>query len=1002
MLVHAFCMGLATVFFETAASALFLTRYPASSIAMIYVVAALVSTATGVAYARLERVVPFWRLMIGTLLFLFATVLLFRAALSVTTAPLVIAALFVWYRLLSLLTDVEYWAVATRLYDVQQSKRLYGVIGSGEVTARMAGSFAVPILVQLTGVRNLLLFSSMALLACALLVMAVRTDEPSAPRKQKISTAHRTGSAARLLADPYVRSIIAVAGIGILGKHFVDFSFLQQMQSRYADAGRLASIFGVFTGLTQAVNLLIRITVSRRFLQRFGIAGGLQALPLLHLLCTGALLIAAILHPGGVAVFWLVIANQGVYKTMKHPIDNPSVKVLYQPLPRETRLSVQVINELVATPLMIGVAGGVMLIFTRLLPFDLRFFGLLMLLTFLLWIAASRRASRGYVQALRDALRKRSVDPEVLSASDQESLDAIRAHAASPYPAEATYALSLLERSGDSEFAAMLHQAATHPSSAVRRFACERLGRSGDAESINLLIELIRSGDDDVAGASFDALLSCAPGAALQEARRRPLAGGSARTAAAVRVMMREGGDMDRQQAREFVEALASATDVSERAAACRIMGRSGDRAFAGLTERLLLDPRPEVRRAALEACALVSDRAVELSTGLLADHSMRSTATAILTVSADSAIPALTAILEAASDLRTSQRALRIAGRIGTPAALALIRQHLASPIDDIREQALRSLVTAEAHATPLEAAAIEAQIRRDAAEATDEWRLLAALPETHAMAMVRSALATEADRARQRIVMSMQLIDGSEGIAQARRQFLSVSREKRAYAGELLEASIPSRLRSVVLPLFRAHPRDAAPHDPSGLLHQIIDAPSFTSWTKACAAKALQSLENPITTSTGVPSMNDAIEKVIILKSVGFFATTPDDVLAQLVGELEPVDAVAGTTIIRKGDVDDSLYIIASGDVRVHDGDHTLAHLGEREVFGELAVLDPEPRSASVTATSNVQLLRLDRDDLFEILPDHVEMLSGILHVLCNRLRAARVNRPSEAHER
>jgi len=106
----------------------------------------------------------------------------------------------------------------------------------------------------------------------------------------------------------------------------------------------------------------------------------------------------------------------------------------------------------------------------------------------------------------------------------------------------------------------------------------------------------------------------------------------------------------------------------------------------------------------------------------------------------------------------------------------------------------------------------------------------------------------------------------------------------------------------------------------------------------------------------------------------------------------ELEPVHASADEIIIRKGDVDDSLYIIASGEVRVHDGATTLAHLGEREVFGELAVLDPEPRSASVTAQTDVALFRLNRDDLFEILPDHAEMLSGILHVLCNRLRTAR----------
>ena len=41
--------------------------------------------------------------------------------------------------------------------------------------------------------------------------------------------------------------------------------------------------------------------------------------------------------------------------------------------------------------------------------------------------------------------------------------------------------------------------------------------------------------------------------------------------------------------------------------------------------------------------------------------------------------------------------------------------------------------------------------------------------------------------------------------------------------------------------------------------------------------------------------------------------------------------------------------MYIIVSGRVRVHDGERTINELGEREVFGEMALLDPAPRAAS-----------------------------------------------------
>jgi CRP-like cAMP-binding protein len=81
--------------------------------------------------------------------------------------------------------------------------------------------------------------------------------------------------------------------------------------------------------------------------------------------------------------------------------------------------------------------------------------------------------------------------------------------------------------------------------------------------------------------------------------------------------------------------------------------------------------------------------------------------------------------------------------------------------------------------------------------------------------------------------------------------------------------------------------------------------------------------------------------------------------------------------------------MYVVASGRVRVFDGHKTINYLDEREIFGELALLDPEPRSASVEACEETRLFRLDRDTLFELMTDNVGVVSGIMQVLCRRLR-------------
>jgi CRP/FNR family cyclic AMP-dependent transcriptional regulator len=81
--------------------------------------------------------------------------------------------------------------------------------------------------------------------------------------------------------------------------------------------------------------------------------------------------------------------------------------------------------------------------------------------------------------------------------------------------------------------------------------------------------------------------------------------------------------------------------------------------------------------------------------------------------------------------------------------------------------------------------------------------------------------------------------------------------------------------------------------------------------------------------------------------------------------------------------------MFIIYSGSVRVHDGEHTLAELKTRDFFGELSLLDTEPRSASVTAIEDTFLLRLDQHAFYEIMADRIEVTREIMKILCRRLR-------------
>ena len=107
MIAHSFFMGMSMVFFETAASALFLAHYDAGALPWVYLAATAVSITTGLTYTRIKDRVAFAPLMTGTLLILFASVCLLRLGLGLAQTGWLIFAMMVAYRLLSILTDLS-------------------------------------------------------------------------------------------------------------------------------------------------------------------------------------------------------------------------------------------------------------------------------------------------------------------------------------------------------------------------------------------------------------------------------------------------------------------------------------------------------------------------------------------------------------------------------------------------------------------------------------------------------------------------------------------------------------------------------------------------------------------------------------------------------------------------------------------------------------------------------------------------------------------------------
>lgn len=128
---------------------------------------------------------------------------------------------------------------------------------------------------------------------------------------------------------------------------------------------------------------------------------------------------------------------------------------------------------------------------------------------------------------------------------------------------------------------------------------------------------------------------------------------------------------------------------------------------------------------------------------------------------------------------------------------------------------------------------------------------------------------------------------------------------------------------------------------------------------------------------------------ERISILREVDVFKDAPVDTLNEIANVLKEESKTREEIIFRQGDVGDAMYIIKSGSVRVHVGDHVLTRLGMGKVFGEYALFDNSQRSASITSEDETELYRLDREEFSQLVESDARVMLGVLRLVLRRIR-------------
>jgi CRP/FNR family transcriptional regulator, cyclic AMP receptor protein len=129
-------------------------------------------------------------------------------------------------------------------------------------------------------------------------------------------------------------------------------------------------------------------------------------------------------------------------------------------------------------------------------------------------------------------------------------------------------------------------------------------------------------------------------------------------------------------------------------------------------------------------------------------------------------------------------------------------------------------------------------------------------------------------------------------------------------------------------------------------------------------------------------------------VVLSAPLFAGLDEESSLALVARMTPLEAARGDVLFHEGEPGDRLYVVRDGKIKLgrrsNDGrENLLAVLGPGEMFGELSMFDPGPRTATATVVADAELVELGHEELFTWLSDKPTVSQHLLQALARRLR-------------
>ena len=991
---------------RTAAEALFLANAGAAALPAYLVIVGITVVPAAAAMSKLiDKVRKVWFYRVSLVIAAGLAVGL-RALASTGDKPAWYAVL-VGVVLLEMLLNIQFFVLIADYFTTLEQKRLVAALTLATAAGTALGGGFANVLVQLLPTAELLLvFPAFFSLVFVLLLRLQKTEQPfEAPESDaRESMQEKLGSLPALLREYPIISLMAIVGfldvmIGSMGGVLT----YNVYAVAFPDEQRLTQVLGTLKGVLAVVQVGVITFVTGPLVQRLGIARMNAIYPLTTL---GSLFGLAV-KPSLPVAFGASFNWDAVASGLANPVEN----LTYNAVPPRFLGRVRSVSEGMLQPVGLTVAGLLLAVLVERWSF-----------TQIAWMAVCLSVvhvvlgvyrGRKYADALASQLKSHAVDlsaglkGSALPAEYAEEIERLLVDADNESSA---FGLELAARLGADRFLvparpvlALLEgrgrQSGVTYLSAIRgrkeRAEVRQLLAVGPPRVQALVLEAELGGKASLSARELEPLLASSDATVRGLARAASLRAGGATSPLLLR---------DPDLGEEGLAAVARGA----RAAA--------DRRLVPALVEAMVRGTPATRATALEGLVAVAPLGEKLSSVITLaelelesdDPRVRSAAFALLGKEGSAHLEKLSAGTED-SHSRVRRRAAEAMAACGE-AAIPYLVAALRSPRVEVVDAALEAL---GAMRTPDAADAALAYLANDYGQVARNQSWRARMPAGDA---VWAPLELALNDSNQRVVDQVLRVLGAFGHARILRHARQALRGRdvrlRANAVEALASITHRRFVLPVMGLLEALATegDAVEQTRTGAESGVALGEMLSSterWVRVAAIEVartlgrelppeIRELPDPLVRATvDPPEEGTPMSRLLFLRRVSLFQNlTLDDLLA-LDGVLRRVDFLEAETIFEEGSVGDDFYIISEGEVSVRtggakgEGSVERARLQSGEFFGEMALFDDEPRSATCVAATACTLLVLDRGRFYGLIEQMPQLGLAICKTLSQRLR-------------